>query len=297
MPLTNPAVGADLYVALEEQAIRCVIETVMYQRPLLFNYATQGFIERPDLMYQPIAAHPAVIAKQYPVITPMKKPLPVFGTRYLEQPPPQDGEERPEYYSLNYFAQVTSVQVDFSPGNIIAMPAELPSLPEQHFALHLAVAAGVGFPPSSMDLTKAPESETLPVLAPMDVESVCKFPMEVVLTGYATRTLDANNPLSIGVDGFEIIDLQPSGMECLIESFVKMEVRSVIVPQLIAYLRKELPDLIYEYEIKPIPNISLPKAVKVTLTPVSEVIPKNPAFENDAVKVRAQLVEVVQWPS
>jgi hypothetical protein len=299
MPLTNPAVQADLYVALEEQAIRCIVETVMLQRPSLFNYATPGFIQHPELMYTHIAVHPAVQARNNPLITVLKQPLPVFGTRMFEemnQPPPENGQEQPklpDYYSLNYFAQVTSVQVDFSPGNVIAMPPELPALPDQHFAFRLAVAAGVGFPSAEMDLSRRPSTEILPALAP--IQSVCKFPMEVVLTGYVSRSADVEKLLDIGVDGFEIVDLQPSGLECIIESYVKMEAQQVIIPQLLTYLRAELPGLILPIVMqqKPGSPVTLPHAVKVTLTPVSQVIPRNPAFQSDAVQTYAHLVEIV----
>lgn len=299
MPLTNPAVQADFYMGLEEQAIRCIVETAMLQRPSLFNYATPGFIQHPELLYAHIAVHPAVYARNNPQITVLKQPLPVFGTRLFEQmnqPPPENGQERPklpDYYSLNYFAQVISVQVDFSPGNIITMPPELPALPDQHFAFHLAVAAGVGFPSPEMDLSRRPSTEMLPALAP--IHSVCKFPMEIVLTGYVSRASNVETLLNIGVDGFEIIDLQPSGLECIIESYVKMEAQQVIIPQLLAYLRAELPGLILPIVIPQKPNspITLPHAVKVSLTPVSQAIPRNPAFQNDAVQAYAHLVEVV----
>jgi len=299
MPLTNPAVGADVYVALEEQAIGCIIETVMQQRPSLFNYATAGFIAHPELLYQPIIAHPAVTARNNILIKELDQPLPVFGTRFLDErnlPDPGEGQEKPklaEYYSLNYYAQVTAVQVDFSPGNVIVMPEGLPTLPEQHFAVRLAVAAGVGFPSSEFDLLQAPPTEDLPALAPFS--SICAFPMEIVLMGYVTRNpAGAQKPLSIGIDDFEIVDLQPSGLECLLESYVKMELRSVIIPQVYGYLRQELPGLILRIVIKKKPDspIDLPKAVDVTITPTCAEIPRNPSFADDTLTAYAQLVEV-----
>ncbi len=299
MPLTNPSVQADVYVGLEEQAIRCVIETVMQQRPSLFNYATQGFIDRPELLYMPIAAHPAVISRGNTLLTLVKTGLPVIGTRLLQQlnqPPPTNGQELPklpEYYSLNFFFQVTAVQVDFSPGNTISMPPGLPTLPEQHFAMRVAVAAGAGFPSPSFNLLSRPNTDNLPVLAP--IESVCKFPMEVVFSGYVTRTPVSESPLAAGVDGFEIVDLEPSGLECLIESYVKMELQQVLIPQLLTLLRNTLPGLIVKIAIphKPDSPITLPGAVKATLTPISATIPHNPAFQSDTVQVYGHLVEVL----
>jgi len=167
------------------------------------------------------------------------------------------------------------------------------AVPEQHFAFHLGIVAGVGFPQPGINLTVHPDTDRLPVLLP--IYSVCEFPMGVVVTGYATRTSDPVHPLALGIDGFEIVDLQPAGLECLIESYVKMELGSVIFPQILTLLRRILPDLVVQIAIphKPDSPITLPGAVRMTLTPVSGRFPHNPAFQNDTLETYVQLVEVV----
>src|SRR6266508_3075479 len=102
--------NCDVFLAVNEAGINLVVRHIMCQRPSLFNYATDAVIRNPRLLCAPINAAPAVFARNNPLMT-RQPPLPVMGT----DPP----------VGLNYAVQLTQAEVDFSPGNAIALPAEL----------------------------------------------------------------------------------------------------------------------------------------------------------------------------
>ena len=124
--------NCDLFVSVNEAGINQIVRHIMRQRPSLFNYGSDGVIRNPGLLCAPIDAAPAVFQRGNPLLT-REPPLPVLGTH-----PP---------VGLDYVAQLTKAEVDFSPGNAIALPAELtPPLPAQRLALHFQVCAGLGCP-------------------------------------------------------------------------------------------------------------------------------------------------------
>ena len=128
--------NCDLFVSVNEAGINQIIHHVMRQRPSLFNYATAAVIRNPKLLCAPIDVAPIVIQRGNPLLT-LEPPLPVIATH------PQFG--------LNFAVQLTKAEVDFSPGNVIALPAELnPPLPAQRLALHFEICAGLGCPPDKV---------------------------------------------------------------------------------------------------------------------------------------------------
>src|SRR5579859_1771992 len=125
--------NCDLFVSVNEAGINQIIHHIMRQRPSLFNYATEAVIRNPRLLCAPIDVAQAVIQRGNPLLT-VEPPLPVIGTH------PSVG--------LDVAIQLTKAEVDFSPSNVINLPAELnPPLPAQRLALHFEVCAGLGCPP------------------------------------------------------------------------------------------------------------------------------------------------------
>src|SRR5581483_7486076 len=122
MALTS---NCDLFVSVNEAGINLVLHHIMRQRPSLFNYGTLAVTRNPQLLCAPIDAAPAVFQRNNPLLS-IEPPLPIFGTN-----PP---------LGLDYVLQLTQAQIDFAPGNVITLPAELnPPLPAQDLALHFQV--------------------------------------------------------------------------------------------------------------------------------------------------------------
>ncbi len=128
MPFTD---RSDLFGAVHEEGINRVVRHVMRQRPSLFNYATPFFRRRPDLLCTPIQADQRVIDAGNPLFT-VQDPLPILGASVK--------------IGLNFCVQLTDFQIDFHPGNTIALPPQLGALPPQRLALRFRACVGIDCP-------------------------------------------------------------------------------------------------------------------------------------------------------
>jgi hypothetical protein len=116
-----------LYLAAHEDGINTVIKHVMRQRPSLFNYGTALIQAKPELLCQAIETAPGVTQ----LIT-VQPPIPLFGANN---------------FAMNYCIQLTNLEIEFHPGNVITLPAELhPPLAAQRFAFRARVCGGIGCP-------------------------------------------------------------------------------------------------------------------------------------------------------
>ncbi len=78
--------------------------------------------------------------------------------------------------------------------------------------------------------------------------------------------------LSGKLDGLEIDDISPDGLESSLECYLQLLIRVVILPQ----LRVAIPKLVFD--ILDLATITL------SATPAPGVIPNNPAIEDDQLK-------------
>ena len=84
------------------------------------------------------------------------------------------------------------------------------------------------------------------------------------------------------VDGLEIVDITPDGLENALECYLRILCRLVLMPRLRVPLEKFVLDL-----------FQLPNAganVHLVPTPITPAVPHNPAIEDDQVKVFMDLV-------
>jgi hypothetical protein len=264
----------NLFGAVDEEGINRVIQHVMRQRPSLFNYGTQLVANNPELWCVPVYPVKTVIDRGNPIFT-VEEPLPVLGTNGL--------------IGLNFCFQLTKLEIDFHPGNVISLPPELtPPLAEQHFALHGQVCGGIGCPPK--DIIRFP------------------FPVDTPSTNFATVALPPRKPVVIPtrelecfcldlfvichiemvgpigsqmlrpvLDGLELVDIKPDGLENSLECYLKMLMQFVILPKLSIALQK----WIFE-----IPNLF---SLAFSATPAPAEVPFNPAIEDDKLKVFVDL--------
>jgi hypothetical protein len=264
MPFTDSANNADLYGAINEAGINLIAQHIFRQRPSLFNYGTDFVATHPELLCMPITAAPAVSQRGNPIIS-VQPPLPVLGTR------PEVG--------LNYCFQISKAEIDFHPGRI-ALPPELnPPLGVQHFAVHAQICGGLGCP---RDFNFPPDPHGREVVPPTD--KLDCFCIDLFVVGHAEVEVvnipsQGTKRFLVGkVDGLEIVDIKPDGLESSMECYLNALIQLVILPQ----AKVEITTLV-TYVLKDIATITL------VPTPVSPAIPNNPAIENDQLKMFIKL--------
>jgi len=263
----------DLFGAVDEAGINLVVQHVMRQRPSLFNYGTQLVANNPELWCAPVDPIQTVLDRGNPIFT-VEPPLPLVGTNGL--------------IGLNFCIQLTKLEIDFHPGNVINLPPELGTLAEQHFALHCQVCGGIGCPPK--DIIRFP----IPIdTHQRDVAGIAVPPREPVviptrelecfcLDLFAVCHVEITGPkghqvLRPVLDGIELVDIKPEGLENSLECYLKMLLQLVVLPRLSIAIQK------YIFEI---PNLF---SLAFSATPAPSEVPFNPAIEDDQMKVFVNL--------
>lgn len=273
MPLTD---HTDIYAALHEDGFNRFLEHVRLQRPSLFNYATEAIAENPDLLCSAIRSHPIVKIRNNPSVT-IVDPLPIPGTDY----------------GLNFAAQLTACKIDFHPGNAIRLPRELnPPLQPQRLALFFRVCGGLGCPPRDLveQIIPPPDNPDQKQRENDDDEDIIPIPARKLICfcldafavgGVRIREYWGKPWLEPYLDGFEIVDIKPAGLENSLECYIELVVRLSVLPQ-----------LRYLLEIAPLEIIKEEVHLELSAEPTSEALPNNPAIEDDQLKafIHAEVV-------
>lgn len=260
--------NCDLFGSVHEDGINRVIEHFMQQRPSLFNYGTLAVTQNPELFCRRINAAPSVIERKNRLITP-EPPIPVVGTSGL--------------VGMNYCIQFSKLEIDFHPGNTIALPPELqPPLGAQRFALRGQVCGGLGCPVGGTfkDLDRyldyaqgAGKDERRPDPIVIPTRKLACFCIDLFVTGHFEITgPKGGQVLETKIDGLEIVDLKPDGLEQSIECYL----RTAIVLGILPKIRIKLEKITFE--------IMSGVSVQLFLTPISAAVPNNPAVEDDQIK-------------
>ncbi len=266
MTYTN---NSELFSSVHEDAINTMAMHIMRQRPSLFNYGTEYIAARPELLCEKIDFDPTVLLRGNPLIT-IEDPLPVLGTNGL--------------VALNFCFQLTKVEIDLYPGRGINLPSELnPPLPQQKFALHARVCGGIGCPSDDIKkiippiekqldiLREKKEPPTTTVPFPRSMECFC---LDLYAVGHIEVTGQVGNLKLTGkVDGIEIVDIKPEGLENSIECYLNLLIQLVILPKTSIALENVV------FGILDLATITL------SPTPTSASVPNNPAIEDDRLKV------------
>ena len=271
--------SCDIYASVNEAGINRVVRQAMRQRPSLFNYGTLLFLRRPDLLCREIDAHPVVLARGNPLIS-VEPPIPIVGTNGM--------------YALDFCVQVPELEMDFSPGNVIALPPELsPPLAAQRLALHAMLCAGLGCPSddivaklppvignADLSLTHRkelpPGGREQPFVIPF--EDLNCFCLDLIAVAGGTVTGVAPNQLLLAkLMGLEIVDIKPEGLENSIECYARLVLKLVVLPQLSLH------------PIKFAQGITGLMTATLFPSPVPAKVPNNPALEDDQLKVFVDL--------
>ena len=299
-----------LYAAVHEDGINRMLRHLRRQRPSLFNYATVGFTQylRP-LLCAPIDATDQVLASGQPLFT-TEQPLPVIGA------------VRP--IGLEFCLQVTDATVDLHPGDTLTLPPELGQLADQQFALRASACFGLGCPadgtlrnlvaemeaaaaadilatrPTANPQTSPRSTSTAPAFAADEVSSldavtageVICFCLQVFGVGHLQWTTVAGDPepwLTTRLDGLEVVDIEtvpPSGLEDIVECYLRQVVELGILPRLIQPMERLMFDVTRMLQDNA-PNVGQ----QVTLVPaaVPADVPHNPAVEHDELRVYVKI--------
>lgn len=287
MALTD---NSDIYVAVHDAGVNRILHAVFTQRPSLVNLGTAGFVHNPERLCEKVEAHPVVSLRGNPLVG-LLPPLPVLLTPY----------------SVEYCFQVTALELDIHPGDIVSLPPELhPPLGAQRLALHAGACVGYGCPPADL-------VDKLPYLPPITdrelvdrsgrdqpfghgpVDRLTHLPPRPVRGGtipageLLCTCLDIGGMLGFDftgpaghqhlvgrLDGLEIVDLGPTTLEDSIECYLSLVVKLGLLPQLA------------------VPVIAFSKAtgllsLAVEPTPSTAALPFNPALEDDQLKLYLDL--------
>lgn len=262
MPLTSLS---DFFANVNEEGINLISRHIMRQRPSLFNRGSAYFVQHPGSLCEPINPHPEVVRRGNPVVG-LEPLLPLPGT---------DGQ-----FGIEFFFQLVDFRIDLHPGNVIQLPVELnPPLDKQHFAGVIRVCGGIGCPGSKRlpepDIPRGRKQETsgIPKREPigLPVAKVDCFCLELFAVGHIERqNVSGQESFVPKLDGLEIVDLRPQGMEDAIECYMATAIRVGILPR----LRFAIETLAIEF-----------MGFHLGLSTVSQQIPFNPSVADDSLSV------------
>ena len=257
----------DVFGCFHEDGFNRILNHIQMQRPSLFNYGTADIINNEKLRCQKIEAHNSVYQYNNPLIK-LSPYLPIPG---------YNGP-----FGMSYIMQLTKVKIDFHLGNSIALPPELnPPLKEQHLALAASFCIGMGCPDkeyideiSLKDEDKKDDREQR-IVNPergFPFRELNCFCLDVVAVLHINRT---NNYIELKLDGLEIVDIKPVGLENILECYVETIIRLSLLPK----LRMSLNKLVFEIE----------NYITIQPTPISANVPFNPSISKDKVSVFVNL--------
>lgn len=269
MALTD---NCDLFAAVHEDGVNRAIRHLMRQRPSLFNYATADIAQNRELWCNPkIDVTGDVVKFNQPLFT-IVPPVPILGSVN-------------PLVVTGFCAQLTKAAIDFHPGKSIALPPELsPPLAPQRFSLAFTVCAGLTCA-SERELEQIPVGGAPVVDAPPSTvghPEQPKYPPIVIrgrplcfcLDVFVVGRFDLVSGRLVGkVEGIEIVDIKPDGLEANLECYLKMTV-NVVLRQRLAIALDAL-------------ALSFPLLGMgtVTLAPTpNPPVPFNPAIEDDRLK-------------
>ncbi|HKJ56902.1 MAG TPA: hypothetical protein VJ978_13045 [Nitriliruptoraceae bacterium] len=297
MALTD---DCSIYGAVHEDGINLVLRHIMQQRPSYFNFATELFVKHPERLCVPIEPAQSVEEAANPLFR-LVAPMPVL--------------DAPRPIGLNWCFQLTEAQVDVHPLDEFGLPPEIGNLPDQHLALRFAGCLGLGCLDDAVydewvaiqieevlyknahapaGDAPSPGYSTQPVeeIDVPEVGEITCFCMEVfaVLRPEWWRIGNddsAEYHLTLHLEQLEIVDLEPDGLETIIECYVTALLRLSLLPRLTLGLR----DMIFDLT-GPLHAVGVGKGKKIVLqpSPPSAAVPNNPAVEDDQLKAFVDLV-------
>jgi hypothetical protein len=262
--------NCDLFASIHEEGANRIGRHIMRQRPSLFNYATADVAANRELWCEIPEFTSDVTRYGNPIFTVLPY-LPVIGA---DSPP----------VGLGFCVQVVRAQLDFHPSNVISLPPELGSkLKAQQLAFELKICGGIRCPDRDVldripvtppGRTSKDNPREVPPLVPVPGKMLC-FCLEVFATAHVAREFINGTERLVGkVDGVEIVDVKPDGLESNMECYIRTAV-TLFLRQKVAI---PLETFFIDFPLFGLGTISL------FPTP-NPPVPHNPAIEEDQLKV------------
>ena len=253
---------ADVFGSITDDALNRIAGFTQVRAPFLFNYVAPSIVDGNELWLTCYDVPDSPLGN-VPKYTRMSA-FPVPGIPV----------------ALPYCIQIFDADIDFHPSDQITLPEELlPPLQEQSFALRVQCNFGVACIPDDVAQLVANrrfnnpnQDERQPLVVP--AKSLVCF----VLTGFATGRLvvtaapGAPTPveqIQVQVDGIDIVDITPSGLEEAIECYLTAVLKSYVLPTFVLALQ-------------PLVVKSLGFDATIQLTPG---LPHNPAIEENELRL------------
>ena len=204
----------------------------------------------------------------------------------------------PRPLGLDWCLQLTNVSVDLFPGNTLTLPPELDPIVSQQFALHLRACFGLACPDDRVveNLTAEMEAAVAasmlpgqpsagPAVQPVPSTNVICTCLELFGVGHfqgGTIGSDPQQWLKVRLDGLEVVDLDPSNLEDIVECYLRLVLRLGVLPRLIVPMESLVLDI-----TRMLQDNGTAIGQHVTLVPaaVPADVPANPAVEDDQLKV------------
>jgi hypothetical protein len=274
--------NCDVYVAVHENGINDLIARLMSEVPSLFNFGSTYIARYPQFACHPISASP--IDPEDPLISPIDisgiPPL-LFNATLNPFPAetPAIGSAVP--FNLNipipspdFLIQLSKLQVDFHPGNVISLPSSVTSpLPVEHFAFHAQTYVGASCPSPPKRLPV--EDKRFPRRPVSDLDC---FSLDLYAEGVLKNSGSARF-LNMSLNGLDIVGFKPDGLRELIDCYLMYFTNGVLysVSNSVNALLAETLNLesLLDYQ---------PATFTLKISP-STTVPTNPSIEDDQVKL------------
>jgi hypothetical protein len=277
----------DVFASAHEDGFNQIFSHVKMQRPSLFHYGTQAFVDDYKLLCcKPEKIHPEVIKRRNPIVSRLDY-LPIPGYSGI--------------YGMEFNFSLVDLQLDFEPTNKFSLPDELgKKLSPQTFALRAIVCGGIACPnekdldqyinypePYRPDLSFGKDSQrfaggsnkdfdvkpnTPKSGLPFDRKSINCFKLELfAVLNFAREDYNGEPVLGIKLQNLELVDIKPEGLENSLECFMKTTLRLGILPNLrVAFNALAL---------------TIGDFIQIVPTPISANMPFNPSVERDSVSI------------
>ncbi len=284
--------NCDVYIAVHENGINDLVARLMLEVPSFFNFGSTFIARYPQLACNAIEASP--VDPEDPLISPVDisgiPPL-LLGTTLNPFPSESPPIGTPVPFNLNipipspdFIVQLSKVQVDFYPGNVIALPSTVTTpLPVEHFAIHAQTFAGASCPSAPLTVGRPIQGRPLGPIEekrgrPLPRSDLDCFSLDLYAEGVLKNT-NTVRFLNMSLDGLDIAGFKPDGLRQLIDCYLMYFTNGVLysVSNSINALLAETFNLesLLDYQ---------PATFTLAISP-STTVPINPSIEDDQVKL------------
>jgi hypothetical protein len=315
--------NCDFYAAIHDEGINRVIRHLMRQRPSLFNYGSSLLASNPEMLCERIEADSAVVSNNNPLVT-VLDPLPVIGlsgfpggsiapTGLALNFAAQLSKGQIDFFPGNVFTLPSELgslarqrlAVHFRVCAGIGCPSREFPLPGRPRPLGTNIIRNERLITNNSRISVSdlairnnnnnndgglvvsdPRDDKVITLPTAKLECFC---LDLFATAGAKITGTVGNQrIGLSVDGIEIVDLKPEGLENAIECYARLVLNYGLLPPISEFVSKLAFDL-HQIPTSTTGDVQVSGAIQVS---ASTAVPNNPAIEEDQLKTFVNLDKV-----